>query len=361
MLNNIRTKAHASIVSVVGRDRLDYLVSNTMNVVNQTLDPFLWTYECKAKILAIKQETTDTKTFVLLPNQNFKKPLSGQHIDVTAKYGSGREKFTRSYSLSEIRENTVAITVKKKPNGVMSEWLHEKASIGMTLDISNPKGDFIYRNQKKLLFISAGTGITPCYSMLLGMKDLNKIPDIELYHRSKYSDDTIFKSKLNHTVSNGNTLSYSQNNQLNMVQVLPEDLDKIYPDIKDRHIYLCGPKGFMEKVIKLLNNIEYDFDLLTIEKFNSFDTSNNVKANSKDSINVYLTSKNISFVIPAGNKKSILEAAEEQGIALEHGCRAGMCGSCRTNLVSGEVSGNQVGNTIYPCTSYGLSKDIVLA
>lgn len=49
---------------------------------------------------------------------------------------------------------------------------------------------------------------------------------------------------------------------------------------------------------------------------------------------VFLKSRNISIAIDAKDSdKTLLEAAEEKGVHLEHGCRSGMCGTCRTNLV----------------------------
>ena len=58
-------------------------------------------------------------------------------------------------------------------------------------------------------------------------------------------------------------------------------------------------------------------------------------------VSVILKSQNINFRIPTRDiTKTLLEAAEEQGVVMEHGCRSGMCDSCKTNLVSGEVGGN---------------------
>lgn len=83
--------------------------------------------------------------------------------------------------------------------------------------------------------------------------------------------------------------------------------------------------------------------------------------NFNEDVSVRLKSQNVSFVIKAQDcGQSILEAAEAQGVQMEHGCRTGMCGTCRTNLVSGSVSGNHLGKTIYPCTAYATSRELVL-
>ena len=65
---------HPWLLQTLGRDRMEYIASNTTNELTRKIDPFLWTYDCKAKVIGIRQETADTKTFVLLPNQKFIAP-----------------------------------------------------------------------------------------------------------------------------------------------------------------------------------------------------------------------------------------------------------------------------------------------
>ena len=113
-------------------------------------------------------------------------------------------------------------------------------------------------------------------------------------------------------------------------------------------------------MVQYLESIDYDMTKLEVEMFS---LPNNIQQTRKldEDVSVRLTARNINFVIPAKDcDKTILEAAEEQGIHMEHGCRSGMCGSCKTNLVSGEVSGNKIGNSIYPCSAYPASSQLVL-
>lgn len=149
--------------------------------------------------------------------------------------------------------------------------------------------------------------------------------------------------------------------------VTPSTIDQLisaYPDIK-QHIYLCGPELFRNDVIHYLESIDYDFENLDVEQF-TLPVQPALQESNKNSVlegdvEVTLKSQNINFVIPAQDcNKTLLEAAEEQGVVMEYGCRSGMCGSCKTNLLSGEVSGNKIGRSIYPCTAYPASNQIVL-
>ena len=355
MLNKLLTAVQGFIIGKLGRDRLEYLVSNTMNVVTQRLDPFIWSYDCQAKIVAIQQETVDTKTFVLLPNQHFQQPKAGQHIELALNFnGNGEDELvSRCYTLSHIDKNTVSITVKR--NGKLSNWLHTQAKVGDTFKISSPRGQFVYAKQVKLMFICAGSGITPGYAMLNDLLGRHLVPDIAFYYRSRNPQQTIFQQEL--AATGKVDFSYSQQDDRS---VMLEQL-ATYDDIKQRHIYLCGPQSFKDEVLTFLESIGYDFNMLQVEQFTMpVNASSKVRKFDED-VTVRLKSQNISFVIKAKNcGQSILEAAEAHGVQMEHGCRSGMCGSCRTNLVSGSVSGNQLGKSIYPCTAYAASRELVL-
>ena len=361
MLSKFRSSIHPWTIKKLGRDWLEYLASNTMNVVTEKIDPFVWSYDCKAKILEIRQETHDTKTFVLLPNQHFKQPLPGQHIELSIDVERAGSAISRCYSLSEIDGDTVSITVKHNPEGKVSSWLHTNAKVGMLLDISSPRGRFVYRGQKKLLFICAGAGITPCFSILKALDNQPNSPDIALYYRSRTPKQTIFKNQLDNMKKNSTVdISYSQDTEQG-TPYLPNQLLEAYPDIKERDIYLCGPETFRNDVLKCLQSIEYDLNKLEIEHFVRMDTGIDHARKFDEDVTVLLKSRNISFTIDAKDcDKTLLEAAEEKGIQLEHGCRSGMCGTCRTHLVSGQVTGNQLGKSIYPCTAYPASAHIVL-
>jgi ferredoxin-NADP reductase len=196
---------------------------------------------------------------------------------------------------------------------------------------------------------------------------------IGLFYRSQTPENTNFSQCLAKLKSAYKSvkidLSYSC---LPMDIVTPSFIEQLlaaYPDIKQQHVYLCGPWLFRNDVIQYLESVGFDLDNLDVEQFTlPVFSSQQVPAEGQDKnsqldgdVSVTLKSQNISFVMPVSDcDKTILEAAEAQGLVMEHGCRSGMCGSCKTNLVSGEISGNKIGRSIYPCTAYPASNQIVL-
>lgn len=358
----MKNTLHPWVIKKIGRDWLEYVASNTMNVATEAFDPFIWTYDCKAKIVEVRQETADTKTFVLLPNQHFKQPLPGQHIELTVDIDNTGTPVARCYTLSEIQQDTVSITVKQNPDGKMSNWLHKYGREGMILDISSPRGQFVYRDQEKILFISAGSGITPCYSIYKAFETQINQPDVAFYYRSRTPDETIFRQQLEQTKNDNSVdISYSRHSEEEKTSYLPSQLIEAYPDIKERHIYLCGPEPFKNDVLSYLDDIGYDLNNLEVEHFAPLQATSQSVDSFTGEVSVLLKSKNIRFVIDAkDNDKTLLEAAEANGVQFEHGCRSGMCGTCRTNLVSGEVNGQQLGKSIYPCATYPASAELVI-
>jgi len=356
MSNKLLTRIHTGLIRALGRDRLEYLASNTMNALTQRVDPFIWSFECQAKIIEIRQETADTKTFVLLPNQHFKRPQPGQHIELSIDIAGQGDRLVRCYTLSEMDDTTVSITVKRSPKGRLSRWLHDSAQLGTSFDISQPRGRFVYRQQEKVLFICAGSGITPGYAVLRHMLAQPQLADIAFFYRTPTPELTIFQQPLAAT----GKVDFSYSRQGDADQTLAEQL-AVYGDILERDIYLCGPEPFKNAVLKFLADIYYDFDRLELEQFAPPSAAASQARQLDEDVTVHLKSQNLSFVISAQNtQQTILEAAEAQGVEMPHGCRTGMCGSCRTNIVSGEVTGSQLGKTIYPCSAFAASRELVL-
>ena len=67
---DLKSWVYHQLIRLLGREWLEYFISNSMNLGLHRLSKYLWTYDCKALIVDVIQETPTTKTFVLLPNQH---------------------------------------------------------------------------------------------------------------------------------------------------------------------------------------------------------------------------------------------------------------------------------------------------
>ncbi|MBK8973284.1 MAG: 2Fe-2S iron-sulfur cluster binding domain-containing protein [Hahellaceae bacterium] len=363
MLSNAMNRWLPGLMARVGRDRLEYFFSNTLNTFTPRLSSFFWTYDCKARILDMRQETEDTRTFTLLPNQHFQNPVPGQHVEIRVRNPRSGEVLARNYTISAAGEMTIEITVKHKAGGDMSTWLHQHAAVGDEVELSQPRGRFVYQHQPKLLFVCAGSGVTPCFAIAEALLGQTNPADLAFFYRSRSPANTIFHDKLIALKSRlALTFSFSDDEAPAVLEKgMLAQIETAYPDFMDRHIYLCGPEGFRDALLEDLKARNFDLAHLTLENFTPTQAPVAPGESVEGTVTVRLTARNLSFEMNEAHQgMSLLEAAEANGIEMEHGCRTGMCGTCRTHLLEGEVAGNQIGNCIYPCTTYPRSQEIVL-
>jgi len=339
-----------------GREWLHYITSNTMNAVTTRLFPFFWTYECQAKVLGVSHETHDAITIELLPNQHFSQAMAGQYIELEVVING--QVHSRCYSLSRLDQQSVAITVKRKQGGLVSSWLFDHARHGMVFPVSRPQGGFVYQGQQQLLMISAGSGITPCYALANEVLAEEPSADVAMIAQFKTDADVIFSSGLQRLAQLCRVEIALSQSAGTVKQDVIACLEQS-PELLGRDIYLCGPAGFMDKVVGYLTSKNYNLARLQVERFN-FD---GYALTGEQSLSeIYFQAHNATVhMTEADRGKTLLEIAEAHGIELEHGCRAGMCGSCKCHLVHGEVSGNQMGIAVYPCTAYPASTRLVIA
>jgi ferredoxin-NADP reductase/MOSC domain-containing protein YiiM len=92
---------------------------------------------------------------------------AGQYLTLRIG-GAGQPVPIRSYSLSSPPDGgTYRISVKQEPHGVASSYLNQKLRPGETLDVAAPRGDFVLdEGDGPVLLISAGIGVTPVLAML---------------------------------------------------------------------------------------------------------------------------------------------------------------------------------------------------
>lgn len=345
---------------VLGRPWLDYIASNTMTEFNRRHNDFVWTYDLKALVVGIRDEAPGVKTFTLLPNQHWRSLRAGQHLEVSAMVDG--QVVSRYYSLSPMERGRFTITVKRTAQGVLSNWLHRELKVGQTLKIGHPEGQFTYQGQSKLLFICAGSGITPCYSMIKERLQAHDRVDLAMYAQFAKVEDTIFSQTLQDWKGRFDVrLAYDQEPHHPGQLLHARKLSEQYPDLHERDVYLCGPQGFMDNVIAQLQAEGFDLSRLHCERF----VAQNFEAPAAEfdvtGAEVYFKHLNAHVCLGEADRgKTLLEIAESRDLHPEVGCRQGMCGTCKLTLTSGQAAGNVLGQAVYLCTAYPASHKVVL-
>ena len=362
MLEALKTQTNLWALRALGRDRVDYLASNTMTVVNRRLNDFLWTYDLKAVVTAVKEEAPGVKTFTLMPNQHWRGLTPGQYVEVTLD--ADGQRLTRCYSPTPTRDGGLTLTVKRSGKGEVSGWMHDWLTPGKVVGLSQAQGAFHYRGQPKVLFLCAGSGITPCHAMIDALLGDGAAVDMQLHARFSRAEDVIFKETLRQwSLRMPVEIALSREDGPGFVApVSAADFERRYPDFRERDIYLCGPAGFMESMVSMLTDLGYNLGRLHSERFqlaeNMPGTTLDFQAAAPE---IRFNHLNRTVQLTAEDEGlTLLEAARRHGVPVESGCCKGMCGSCKLTLKEGRVSGNTLGQAVYLCTSYPDSQKVVL-
>lgn len=328
---------------------------NTSKFTEATRVP-LWDPEVDDILVCrqVRQETHDVKTFIFsareprafrfYPGQfmTFELPVEGM--------------VSRCYTVSgsAARPYRIEITVKRVPGGAASNWLHDYMVPGKEVTVMGPAGEFTTdaTADQKLLFISAGAGITPMMSMTRTACDLSEPTDLHFVHAARTPADIIFRDEL--------ALLSAQNQGLKLAFTceaasavhgwsgfmgrlsLPM-LSLMSPDFLDRQVFCCGPAPFMDGVQNMLREAGFDMDNYYEESFDfGAETAGSFDEPAIAAPEISDQTFRISFiktghVVECSPGMTILSAARAAGLLPISSCQRGICGTCKSRLHSGEV------------------------
>jgi ferredoxin-NADP reductase len=327
------------------------------------VDPVLSLHATRARVVRIVDETHDTKTYWLRPNARFGAFRPGMHVDVRVRVGSQLLERTYSLSCAPRDDGLIAITVKRVSGGHMSNWLADTLRPGDVLELSQAKGKFVLPPAlpPKLLMLSAGSGITPLMSMLRQLVADGASCDVVFVHFARSPRDIIFRDELLRIADRCPNVhltlctEVSDSSWTGAVGRISEPLLRAATlDFAALDTFLCGPAAFMQAAIKLLESAGADLSKLRYERFNNdFDVSQLL--GQSQHVLRFVRSQTERIV---ERPRTVLEEAEQAGVAIPSGCRAGNCGTCRSRKTRGVVvditTGRESGpgeEFFFPCIS----------
>ncbi len=350
-----------------------------------------WSSDADDRLLCIqvREETHDVKTFVFAgisadgERRRFDY-LPGQFGIFEFDINGVRLNRCYTWSSSPTRPDTVSITVKKVPGGIVSNWLHESLRPGMIVSALGPSGVFSCFQQPaaQYLFVSGGSGITPLMSMARALHDLASTVDVVFLHCARTPDDVVFAEEL----------ALMARNMPNFRQVIVCDrrgaqaawpgvlghldvgrLKALVPDFAQRVVYNCGPAPFMQAVREMLALNGYDLshyheESFSFENLTAAEPELAVAADTGSSDQFTISLSMQGKVFACGSEQTLLQAATEAGLRWPHSCANGVCGTCKVKKTAGDVNMAHNGGIrareikegwILPCCSRPVS-DVVL-
>src|SRR5438067_297943 len=165
----------------------------------EMVNPLWSTRELRGRVEEVRHETADAATILIKPGYRWPGHKPGQFVRIGIDIDGVRH--WRAYSLTSdpYREGgLISITPKRVDEGKVSPYLVDKARSGTIVSLSKIEGSFVLPEDppEKLLFISAGSGITPIMSMLRHLDHYDELNDAVLLHSARQTDEVIFGDEL---------------------------------------------------------------------------------------------------------------------------------------------------------------------
>src|ERR687885_1051031 len=202
----------------------------------ELINPLWSTRELRGKIVSIDRETPDAATVLIRPGYQWEGHDPGQYLRIGLDI-KGRRHW-RAYSLTsdpERPDGCISITVKNVDEGTVSPYLVRRGRPGSIVSLGGVEGDFVLPDElpEKLLFISAGSGITPIMSMVRSLEHRDALDDVLLLHSARTPEDVIFGEELRELADKHEGFRVHEQLTGEMGRLKPADLDELCGDWRE--------------------------------------------------------------------------------------------------------------------------------
>lgn len=321
------------------------------------------------------REYRGAKSFDLAPDSSMGTtqiaPFSaGQYLSVRVKIGDTLTQ--RPYSISSgpveaMKNNAYTITVKRAPNGFVSEYILDHWQVGTKVETSDPQGTFRYemvRDAKDVIAIAGGSGITPFRSMASAIADGYEDFHLTILYGSRTREDILFREDFD--------AFQAKSVKIRVVHVLSDEqvegfehgfidadlIARYLPKNGPFSVFVCGPAGLYRYASQQLRAFPIPSKYIRYELQG---VPKNENAEGKE-YTLTVHCRGDRKEIPMKDTETVLCALERAGIKAPSRCRSGKCGFCRSKLLSGEVyipdtaDGRRLADmkfhVIHPCATY---------
>jgi ferredoxin-NADP reductase len=298
------------------------------------------------QLVQVTKQTTDSTTLRFSVNGERKLDARpGQFLTFSFLFDGKKE--TRCYSIcsSPTRSGYVEITPKRVNKGCVSLFLNDRAPIGMTVEATGPFGQFcLMPEDKQVVLLAAGSGITPMIAMLRYLDDLCLDTHATLLYCARTVDDIMFRQELEQL--RGRLKNFQYHATLSAPdadwagprgRISRAFISENVPGLEGRVFFLCGPPPFMEAVRRILTDMGVVPERIRQETFGGAGAGPRPPSARTTETGFTIEFANSGRIAAVLEGQSLLETAAEAGVDIPSACRQGQCGTCKTRLLAGEV------------------------
>jgi stearoyl-CoA 9-desaturase NADPH oxidoreductase len=301
----------------------------------------LWSVRAvRARIVRIEREADHATSLWLRPNENWRGFRAGQYVGLSVDVNGVRH--TRCFSISSAPEDglPLRVTIKALPGGRLGSWAAQSARRGDVVSLTQALGDFVLPAPAppKLLFISAGSGITPIASIVRHLLAAGYDGELVSLHYARA--ECMLGAELTALACRAPRFRFVPVLTRRHTHAWPfllghfcvEHLEAIAPWWEGSEFFVCGPASLESAVTQLVEQRGLGPRLHT-ERF----VSPVQRPASATQLRCRLTFVKSGHAVVGNPRASLLEQAESAGLRPAHGCRMGVCHSCKCRKLSGVV------------------------
>lgn len=277
------------------------------------------------RVARIRDEAVDIRSFELVSVDGNALPgfSAGSHLDVQVPGG-----LTRQYSLCNDPQEShrYLIGVLKDPNSRGgSHAMHDKVHEGDVIQISAPKNHFaLVHGANHSLLLAGGIGVTPILCMAERLSIAGA--EFEMHYCARERERMAFHDRIRESNFASRVRMHFDNGPAEQKFDIGATLAQ---PAAGTHLYVCGPKGFMDAVLSTARSAGWPEDQLHYEFF----SAEPVKLESDGAFQVKLASSGKIVTIP--KDVSVTTALAAAGVEIATSCEQGVCGTCLTRVLEG--------------------------
>jgi ferredoxin-NADP reductase len=242
----------------------------------------------------------------------------GAHIDVELPGG-----LTRQYSLcgDPADRTRWRIGVLREADGRGgSRWIADELTEGTTLRVRGPRNNFPLLPAARYVFVAGGIGITPLLPMIAAATAAGA--QWELHYGGRARASMAFLDRL---AAHGDRVHVHPQDEAGL---LPLDTILGSPE-RGTLVYCCGPAPLLDAVELACRG--WGPGVLHVERF----TAAPAAEGAATAFEVVCSTSGITVEVPP--ELSVLEAVQNAGIGVLSSCTEGICGTCETTVLEGEI------------------------
>lgn len=316
------------------------------------------------RVTRIVEESQSIRSFYFEPTDGAGLPPfeAGQHLPVRFALTGHDTHMIRTYSLSSAPSDSF-FRISVKRDGAVSANLHDNVEVGDLVEARAPQGHFTVdpREDRPLVLLAAGVGITPLLSMLREVvyqgKRVRHTRPTWFVQSARSMAELAFKDEIVELATRGGDdiralrlisqpESHAREGEgFELAGRIDVELLKALLPFNDFDFYLCGPSSFTQALYDGLRGLNVQDERIHAETFGPSTLIRDLSVLVPAVEQLPAATESVPVMFSTSGKEArwepgsgtLLELAESRGLNPEFSCRGGSCGTCKTKLISGHV------------------------